>query len=454
MPPRPTSLPIASAKMQVGGVISERRCFSRAHTLQPRTTAGSAEPYHSAMAQRIVADVLIPGRGDPIEHGTVVLDRAEIVFAGPTAQAPPPGADEDVTEVPVAMPGLWDVHTHFVGSATPDLTVMAQMSPITAAARAVRDATAMLDGGVTSVRDVGGLGLNLAPAAADGSIRSPKIFAAGRILSTTGGHGDIHSLPLDFVHQFACSHGFSILCDGIAEVTKAVRLNLRENAQLIKICASGGVMSEIDHPMHQQFSDEELRAIVEEAARAERIVAAHCHGTAGVLAALRAGCHTIEHGSFLTEEACDMMVEQGAIYVPTRFVIEALLPQLDMLPRYAYEKGTMVSEAHATSLKLAIAKGVRIAAGYDIFVSGQMYGESSREILHLINAGMTDLEAIEAATATGPETLGPQAPQSGQLRAGFDADVIAFDTNPLDDRSVWGDPKRVTHVWQSGVRQK
>ena len=406
------------------------------------------------MAEHIVADVLIPGRGDPIEGGTVVLDGAEIIYAGPSDTAPSRSADDAVTEVPTVLPGLWDCHTHFVGSSTPDLQVMASMSPVTAAARAVRDAAAMLDGGVTSVRDVGGLGLKLAPAAADGSIRSPKIMAAGRILSTTGGHGDIHSLPLDFVHQFACSHGFSILCDGVAEVTKAVRLNLRENAQLIKICASGGVMSEIDHPMHQQFSDDELRAIVEEAARAERIVAAHCHGTAGVMAALRAGCHTIEHGSFLTEEACDLMIEQGAIFVPTRFVVEALLPQLDMLPRYAYEKGMMVSEAHAASLKMAIAKGVKIAAGCDIFVSGQMYGESSLEIMHLINAGMTDLEAIEAATAIAPETLGPQAPRSGQLREGYDADVIAFDANPLDDRSIWGDPTRVTHVWQSGIRQK
>ena len=406
------------------------------------------------MAERIVADVLIPGRGDPIENATVVLDGDVISYAGPSASAPVAHADDTTTEVPAVLPGLWDCHTHFVGSSTPNLELMGSLSPATAGARAVRDAAAMLDGGVTSVRDVGGLGIDLAPAAADGSIRSPHIYAAGRILSTTGGHGDIHALPLDFVHQITCAHGFSILCDGVPEVTKAVRINLRKNAKLIKICASGGVMSEIDHPMHQQFSDEELRAIVEEAARSERIVAAHCHGTAGVMAAVRAGCHTIEHGSFLTEEACDLMVEKGTMLVPTRFVNEALLPRLEMLPRYAYEKGLMVTEAHAMSLKLAIAKGVKIAAGCDIFVSGEMYGESSLEIMHLINAGMTDLEAIEAATANGPDTLGPQAPPSGQLVEGFDADVVAFDANPLDDRSIWGDPGRVTHVWQSGERRK
>lgn len=406
------------------------------------------------MTTRIVSELLIPGRGDPVEKGTVVMDGGQIVYAGPSGGAPPLSTDEEVVEVATALPGLWDCHTHFVGSKNANLELIGSLNPVTAAARAVADAAAMLDGGVTSVRDVGGLGLQMAPAAADGSMRSPAIYAAGRILSTTGGHGDIHALPLDFVHQVTCAHGFSILCDGVPEVLKAVRTNLRDNARLIKICASGGVMSEVDHPMHQQFSDEELAAIVQEAARAERIVAAHCHGTAGVLAAVRAGCHTIEHGSFLTEEACDLMVAQGTMLVPTRFVNEALLPRMAELPRYVYEKGKMVTDAHAASLKLAIAKGVKIAAGCDIFVSGQMYGESSREILHLINAGLTDLEAIEAATANAPETLGPQAPLSGQLREGFDSDVIALDTNPFDDRSVWGDPTRVTHVWQGGIRRK
>lgn len=406
------------------------------------------------MTTRIVADVLIPGRGDPIDGGTVLMADGEISFAGATSDAPATGEGETLVEVPVVLPGLWDCHTHFVGMPQPNLELLASTDIVTAAARAVDDAAAMLDGGVTSVRDVGGLGVRMAQVVNEGRMRSPWIYGAGRILSTTGGHGDIHSLPLDFVHQLTCNSGFSVLCDGVPEVLKAVRLNLRINAKLIKICASGGVMSEIDHPMHQQFSDEELRAIVEEAARAERIVAAHCHGKAGIMAALRAGCHSIEHGSFLDEEAADLMLEQGAMLVPTRFVVDELLGQAELLPRYAYEKGMMVAGAHEIAMKIAIAKGVKIAAGCDIFVSGQMYGGSSKEILHLINAGMTDLQAIEAATANGPESLGPQAPNTGQLRVGMDADVIALDTNPLNDRGVWGKPDRVTHVWQRGARVK
>jgi imidazolonepropionase-like amidohydrolase len=406
------------------------------------------------MATRINADILIPGRGEPIESGTVVLDGGVITYAGPTSDAPAAAADDQVHEVPTVMPGLWDCHTHFVGLSAPNLEMIASSEVVALAARAVDDAAAMLDGGVTSVRDVGGLGLHLAPVVEEGRMRGPRIHAAGRILSTTGGHGDIHSLPLDFVHEVSCRSGFSILCDGVPEVLKAVRTNLRSNAKLIKICASGGVMSEIDHPMHQQFSDEELAAIVQEAGRAERIVAAHCHGKAGIMAALRAGCRTIEHGSFLDEEAADLMVEMDAMLVPTRFVVESLLGQIDALPRYAYEKGQMVAGAHEQAMKIAVAKGVRIAAGCDIFVSGQMYGSSSMEIVHLINAGMTDLEAIEAATASGPDTLGPQAPNTGQLAVGYDADVITLDANPLDDRAVWGQADRVTGVWQRGARVK
>jgi len=406
------------------------------------------------MAQHIIADVLIPGRGDPIERGRVVMDGREIIYAGALDAGPTPGAEDTVIEAPVVMPGLWDCHAHFAGLADPNLEKLATAHVATLAARSVLDAEAILDGGVTSVRDVGGLGLLLAPAVDDGTLRSPFIHAAGRILSTTGGHGDIHGFPLDFAHDVCESGNFSILCDGVPEVLKAVRINLRNNAKLIKLCASGGVMSEIDHPHHQQFSDEELRAIVEEARRAERIVAAHCHGKAGIMAALRAGCFTIEHGSFLDEEAADLMVEQGSMLVPTRYVIESLLDQIDILPPYAYEKGQMIASAHEQALKLAVAKGVKIAAGCDIFVSGKMYGQNSMEITYLINAGMTDLEAIEAATANGPETLGPQAPRSGQLRDGYDADVIILDTNPLDDRSVWGQPDRVTGVWQRGRRVK
>jgi imidazolonepropionase-like amidohydrolase len=407
------------------------------------------------MAVRISADILIPGRGKPITNGTVIAAGSNIVYAGPAAAAPSASPDDTETHVPAVMPGMWEAHGHFVGSFVPDLEHMATADPGTLVARATADAAATLNGGITSLREAGGLGISLKPAIDEGTIPGPRIYAAGSILSTTGGHADIHGLPLDFVHSLE-TRGFKFgeLCDGVPGVLLAVRKQLRRGAQVIKICASGGVLSEVDHPIHQQFSHEELVAIVEEAARAERIVAAHCHGNPGIVAALKAGVQTIEHGSYLDEESAQMMVDSGAILVPTRFVVAALLQMEDILPAYAYRKGAMIAERHAMAMKIAVAAGVKIAMGTDIFVSGPMYGQNSLEVKYLIDAGMSPLEAVEAATANGPDTLGPQAPKSGQLRESYDADIIAFDVNPLEDISVWGDPDRVTHVWKAGALAK
>ncbi len=402
------------------------------------------------MPVRIDADLLIPGRGEPIANGSVVLDGESIAFAGPLSDAPST-PDADVTHVPVVMPGLWECHAHFVGLDKPDTKTQLSEPVARRAARAVGDLHRTLMGGVTSAREVGGDGIDIQPAIAAGQVSGPTVYGAGRILSTTGGHADVHSIPLDALDTVA---HLGLLCDGVPEVKRAVRLNLRRNARVIKICASGGVMSEVDDPIHQQFSDEELVAIVEEAGRAERYVAAHCHGLPGIMAALRAGVQTIEHGSYLDEEAADLMIEQGTIYVPTRFVIDTLLQQEDRLPRYAYEKGQLIADHQAAAMKLAVTKGVKIAMGTDIFVSGDLYGQNSYEIKLLQDAGMTALEAIEAASSNGPDTLGPQAPTSGQLKEGYDADVIAIDFNPLEDSSGWGDPDRVTHVWKAGVSVK
>ncbi len=403
---------------------------------------------------RIEAELLIPGRGEPVTPGTVILDGSRIVYAGPRNGAPStPGAD--VAEVATVLPGLWECHGHFIGATTPDLERIVTTPPATLVATATADVAATLTGGVTSVREVGGFGIDMHPAIATGTIPGPTIHGAGALLSTTGGHGDIHGLPLDFVLSLG-ERGmrFTELCDGVPECLRAVRRQLRRNAKVIKICASGGVMSEVDHPIHQQFSGDELRAIVAEARRAERVVAAHCHGKPGIMAALEAGVTTIEHGSYLDEEAADLMLATGAILVPTRLVVAQLLTMEDTLPRYAYEKGVMIADRHEQALKLAIAKGIPIAMGTDIFVSGPLYGTNSLEIRLLQDAGMTALEAIEAATANGPATLGPQAPRSGILGEGYDADVIAVDFDPLSDASPWGDPDRVTHVWKAGARAK
>jgi imidazolonepropionase-like amidohydrolase len=407
--------------------------------------------------ERITADLLIPGSEDPVRDGVVVLDGARISYAGPAAGAPDT-TGASVSRAATVMPGLWDCHGHFMGSRVFDLGRLPQEPLALRGARCARDLRAALDAGVTSVREVGGLGVYLARAVAEGVLDGPAIYAAGAVLSTTGGHGDLHAYPLPWMHDFALREAEFRLADGTDECIRAVREQLRRNARLIKVCASGGVLSEVDHPVHQQFTVTELRTIVEIAGMAERVVAAHCHGKPGIMAALEAGVRTIEHGTYLDDECCDAMRETGAILVPTRTIIEDMLAHLDAVPGYAAAKLVAMADVHAKAMVDAIAHGVTIAAGTDIGLTGpdrpNSWGMNGAELVHLVTLGMTPGQAIEAATATAPLTLGPQAPRSGRLEGGYDADVITLDADPLADIAVLADPGHVTGVWTAGRRVK
>jgi len=408
--------------------------------------------------ERIEARLLLPGDGEPVTDAAVVFDGPVISYAGPAAGAPDtPGASVHRTET--VMPGMWDCHGHFLGVRAMDLGQLPLEAVPVRAARCARDLRAALDAGVTSVREVGGLGIYLARAVDEGVIDGPAVYAAGSILSTTGGHGDLHSYPLAWVTDFG-HHQFGELrlADGEPECMRAVREQLRLGAKVIKVCASGGVMSEIDDPIHQQFTVPELKAIVEVAGLADRVVAAHCHGKPGIMAAIEAGVRTIEHGTYLDDEACDAMHETGTILVPTRTIVEDILANLSAVPDYAAAKLTVIASTHADAITRAIERGVTIAAGTDIGITGpdrpNAWGTNGAEVVHLAKLGMTPLQAIEAATATGPLTLGPQAPKSGTLEAGFAADVLTVGADPLADISVLAIPEHITGVWKGGRRVK
>jgi imidazolonepropionase-like amidohydrolase len=406
---------------------------------------------------RIEADLLIPGRGTPIRDGVVVVDGDTIGYTGAAASEPRRNGDDDTVQVVTVMPGLWDCHGHFLGLTSLDFSRWVTDPMPLRAARSAHDLQAALDAGVTSVREVGGLGIYLAQAVGEGLLQGPTIYGAGAILGTTGGHADVHQFPLEWLSDFAHAGGEMRQCDGVDECTRAAREQLRRNAKLIKVCASGGVLSEIDDPIHQQFTVAELRAIVEVAAMAERIVAAHCHGKRGIMAALEAGVGTIEHGTYLDEEVCDAMQETGAVLVPTRTIIAETL-ESDHLPPYAKAKMAAIADTHTAAVSLAHERGVPIAMGTDIALTGSnlhaSWGRNGRELPLLVEAGMTPLEAIEAATANGPRTLGPQAPRSGLLAEGYDADLIALDADPLADISVLADPDHIIGVWRAGRRVK
>lgn len=405
------------------------------------------------MSLKINANLVIIGNGTSFEKGSIVIDNEKIIYAGNHSEAP--SADEEIS-TPVIMPGMWDTHSHFLGLYKASIEGTIFTKSTLAVLRSTWDTKEALRAGFTSVREVGGLGISLNQAIQEGVILGPRIYAAGEILSTTGGHGDIHNIPLEFVSLME-GQGFSILCDGVAECLKAVRKQLREGAELIKYCASGGVMSKIDNPMHQQFSHEEQKAIVEEAKRSEVAIAAHCHGSAGIRSALEAGVTTIDHGTYLTEELADLMIEKGAILIPTRYAIEKLLQNVDKedLPDYVVEKITAMGDQHMDALKIAIRKGVKIAVGTDIFVSGPgnifTWGENALELKYLVDAGMSEMDAIVAATGNAPATLGPRAPKSGMLKVGYDADILLLEKNPLENIENLLDKSAMTVIKQGKI---
>jgi imidazolonepropionase-like amidohydrolase len=401
---------------------------------------------------RIEAALMIPGRGEPVRDGVVVFDGPVIVYAGAAAGAPAT-PDAVLTRAVTVMPGLWDCHVHLLGVRSLDLALVAQLPVALRAARTTTDLRAALDAGVTSVRELGGLGVHLARAVDEGVLEGPSIYAAGAVLSTTGGHGDLHAYPLPWVGEMADFR----LADGPAECARAAREQLRKNAKVIKVCASGGVLSEVDHPIHQQFTIAELKAIVEVAGMADRVVAAHCHGKPGIMAALEAGVRTIEHGTFLDEEAAEAMRERRAILVPTRTIVREMV-DYGAAPPFALAKIAAIADRHAGSLALAREAGVTVAMGTDLSVTGPAlpasWGRHGRELSLLVKDGFSPLEAIEAATAAAPATLGPQAPRSGLLARGYDADVIILDADPLADIGVLAEPGRITGVWRGGRRVK
>jgi imidazolonepropionase-like amidohydrolase len=404
---------------------------------------------------RINADLLIPGRGAPLLNGVVLVEEGRITHVSEAKYAPDT-PDAVVTRVPVLMPGMWETHAHFYGTVGGFGEQRWDESSEVLIVRAAQDVTAGLNAGFTSAREAGGgLGLALAQLVDEGTLPGPKIYPSGPFLSCTGGHGDYHQLPAHWVDEICTRGGNFRLCDGTAECLIAVRELLRSGVRAIKVCTSGGVASLRDDPMHQQFSDEELSVIVEEAARRDVAVMAHAHGPRGVKAALRAGCRTIEHGSHLDDEAIELMLEHDAILVPTRLIIERMIERLNELPSYQAAKIIELAAAHQESLERACEAGVRIALGTDVAhrahsQSLMPWGINGGELPYLVAAGMSSLGAIEAATANGPSTLGPQAPRAGQILVGYDADLIAVVRDPIAEIAVLADADSITHVWRGG----
>ncbi len=398
----------------------------------------------------ITTSLLIPGRGPPVPNAAIIIEGSKVSWVGPSKELP---ADIPSRHVPYLLPGLWDCHVHFVGVTSLKISSYFATSLVHTGLRLARDAAATLDAGFTSVRDVGGFGPDVAKAVAEGVVRGPNVYGAGSAIGMTAGHTDKHSLPLRVVQHVNEEGSAAEIADGVDGCVRAVRLQLRKGARVIKICGTGGAGSELDDPRNRQYSDEELRAFVGEAERAGRIVAAHCHGREGILACVKAGVKTIEHGSYLDEEVIQEMVKRNVILVPTRSVFVSGLKLAELWEPESYEKLKHMAEANEKSYKLAVKSGVKIALGTDLDMSNDGllgHGRNGKELYYAVKAGMSPLQAIEACTATAPETLGPQAPLSGQVKEGYDADLIAMEENPLEDIDLISKPSNIKYVWKGG----
>lgn len=443
--------------------------FSTAYgmTIKSPSAAAAATSIRKVQYIIIKADLLIPGDSEPVPNTTLVIANKLIAWIGPTPTLPAKYTSatpaHHIYTVPYLMPGLWEVHAHMMGASVygadgPGYTPMITSHPASAGARLARGCYEALQRGYTSLRDVAGLGCEVARAIEDGEIVGPNVYSCGACISQTAGHGDVHNLPADVVYSYlgvgqaasAGPHlgtGVSCVVDGVEECRRAVRLQIRRGAKAIKVLASGGVMSRDDDIRYAQFSDEELDVIVKEAARQGRSVAAHVHAKAGILAAVRAGVTTLEHLSFADQECIDLIKEKGIICVPTRYVTELLLATGGKgLDPSTWEKAKMVGQNHVVMYKMAIKAGCIIAMGTDTPPGVNC----ALELEYAVKAGMNNLEAIKAATVNGALTVGAQAPKTGALKVGYEADVLGLTANPAEDVRVLQDKDKIKWVWKGG----
>ena len=303
---------------------------------------------------------------------------------------------------------------------------------------AAHHAALTLAAGFTTVRDVGAAGnpeviFALRAAIAERKVAGPRIRCVGAILSPTGGHGQTYGYRHDVC---ACVQSTSGICDGVDKCRRAVRRQVSHGADAIKFVATGGVLSDIKAELDQQFTDDEIRSIIETAHRLGRRVAAHAHGAAGINAALEAGVDLIEHGSFLDARSLELFIAKGAFHVPT---IIAGVTVLEMAQEDGVLTAAQIEKAMIVGVKIkeALARshkaGVQIAFGTDMGVGP--HGQNAREFGFLVEAGMRSREAIKAATVNAARLL-DLADEVGTIAPGKSADVIAVDASPLDDVSV------------------
>ncbi|MDL9978691.1 metal-dependent hydrolase family protein [Microbacterium sp. ASV49] len=362
------------------------------------------------------------GTGAPALLADVAIEGGRIVEVAPGLTG------DDIHDVTgkLIIPGLIDAHAHaqFDGMDV----VASQQQPFSLQFfEAERNLRTILASGITTIRDAGGIDLGVKTALERGMIAGPRALISISVLSQTGGHVDGWNVHGDHQRLLVPHPGRpDCVVDGVEGMRQRVRELLRAGADTIKVCATGGVMSTRDDPRHSQFSLDELVVCVEEARAAGKDVLAHAQGAAGIKNALRAGVRSIEHGIFLDDECIELFLETGAWLVPTLLAPAALIESIDAGMRVTPEmevKARSVVEVHRAAIARAHAAGVRIAMGTDAGVFP--HGQASRELVFLIDAGMSPEEALVAATSGAAELL-RLSDEIGTVTAGKAADLLVL----------------------------
>jgi len=350
------------------------------------------------------------------------------------------------------MPGLCDAHVH-VTTTTADFAALARLSPFYVSAKAGEILHGMLLRGFTTVRDAGGADWGLAKAVAEGAIRGPRILYCGHALSQTGGHADMRGPGEQLLDQCFCCSGFGHVCDGVAEVRRACREEIRRGATHIKLMVSGGVASPTDRITSTQFSEDEIRAAVEEADAALIPVMAHAYTARAVNRAIRCGVNSIEHGNLIDETSIPLFREHGVFLTPTLSIYQALASEgvEAGMPPELNAKVYDVLDAGIKAVELAYRGGVKMVYGTDLL--GKMHRLQLGEF-GLRREVVSAADLIRAATCNAAE-LFRMSDRIGQVAAGFEADLLVINGNPLEDIGVMQTPE--THlkaVMKQGVFHK
>ncbi len=391
---------------------------------------------------------LFDGRsGRLVSPGVVVVQGQRIAAVG-SADVPAGAKVVDLGNATL-LPGFIDAHTHIASNHDDDWAQGFYENmlrfPVEQSFHAARNAKLTLEAGFTTVREVGApdfVDIALRNAIRDGLAQGPRMLVAGHAIGSTGGHCDIAPFPPDRVAPLGPRDG---VCNGAEQCRLAVREQMKFGADLIKICASGGVLSEADPVDVPQLTREELAAIVEEAHTWGRKVAAHSHGDLAAKLAVEAGVDSIEHGSFLTARTLQLMKQKGAWLVPTRMTQVWVVEKADGYPPQIGAKARAAGTAHDAMMKEALRVGVPIALGTDAGV--YPHGRNAQEFGDLVDAGMTPSAALLASSQGAAKLLGIEA-ETGTLEAGKFADVVAVPGNVLEDIRA---TQRPTLVMKQGV---